>query len=251
MAGRLAGKSAFITAAGQGIGRGAALAFAREGAQVWASDVNAKTLAELEGKDAGGGRPIRTRLLDVLDEAAINKLAGEIGQIDILFNCAGFVHHGTILDCAPQDWDFSFNLNVKSMYFVTRAFLPGMLKKGGGSIINMSSIASSVKGLPNRFVYGATKAAVIGLTKAIAADYVKQGIRCNCIGPGTVDTPSLGQRINAFADPVQAKKDFIARQPMGRLGSVDDITGILVFLASDESKFATGNMYSIDGGMTI
>ena len=246
MAGRLAGKTAFITAAGQGIGRGAALAFAREGAQVWATDVNAKTLADLEGKDG-----IRTRVLDVLDEMAINKLAGEVGQVDILFNCAGFVHHGTILDCMPKDWEFSFNLNVKSMYLVTRALLPGMLKKGGGSIINMSSIASSVKGLPNRFVYGATKAAVIGLTKAIAADYVKQGIRCNCIGPGTVDTPSLGERINAFADPVQAKKDFIARQPMGRLGLVEDITGILVFLASDEAKFATGNMYSIDGGMTI
>jgi 2-dehydro-3-deoxy-L-fuconate 4-dehydrogenase len=246
MAGRLAGKTAFITAAGQGIGRGAALAFAREGAQVWATDVNAKTLAELEGKDG-----IRTRVLDVLDESAINKLAGEVGQIDVLFNCAGFVHHGNILDTAPKDWDFSFNLNVKSMYLVARAFLPGMLKKGGGSIINMSSIASSVKGLPNRFAYGASKAAVIGMTKSIAADYVKQGIRCNCIGPGTVDTPSLGDRINAFADPVQARKDFIARQPMGRLGSVEDITGIIVFLASDEAKFATGNMYSIDGGMTI
>jgi 2-keto-3-deoxy-L-fuconate dehydrogenase len=243
---RLAGKTAFITAAGQGIGRGAALAFAREGAKVWATDVNAKALSELEGKDG-----IRTRVLDVLDEAAIAKAAAEVGPVDVLFNCAGFVHHGTILECTPQDWDFSFNLNVKSMYLVTRAFLPGMLDKGKGSIINMSSIASSVKGLPNRFVYGATKAAVIGLTKAIAADYVKRGIRCNCIGPGTVDTPSLGERINAFADPAQAKKDFIARQPMGRLGTVEDITGILVFLASDESLFATGNMYSIDGGMTI
>ena len=246
MAGRLAGKTAFITAAGQGIGRGAALAFAREGAQVWATDLNAKTLGDLEGKDG-----IRTKVLDVTSETAISSVAAEVRQVDILFNCAGYVHHGTILDCTPKDWEFSFNLNVKSMYLVTRAFLPAMLKKGGGSIINMSSIASSVKGLPNRFVYGATKAAVIGLTKAIAADYVKQGIRCNCIGPGTVDTPSLGDRINAFADPVQAKKDFIARQPMGRLGSVEDITGILVFLASDESKFATGNMYSIDGGMTI
>ena len=246
MAGRLAGKTAFITAAGQGIGRGAALAFAREGAQVWATDINPKTLADLEGKEG-----IRTKVLDVLDEAAVNKVAAEVGQVDILFNCAGYVHHGTILDCTLKDWDFSFNLNVKSMYLVTRALLPGMLKKGGGSIINMSSIASSLKGLPNRFVYGATKAAVIGLTKAIAADYVKQGIRCNCIGPGTVDTPSLGDRINAFADPVQARKDFIARQPMGRLGSVEDITGILVFLASDEAKFATGNIYSIDGGMTI
>ena len=246
MAGRLAGKTAFITAAGQGIGRGAALAFAREGAQVWATDINPKLLAGIEGKDG-----IRTRGLDATDEQAIGKLAVEAGPVDILFNCAGFVAHGSILDCTPKDWDFSFNLNVKSMYLVTRAFLPGMLKKGGGSIINMSSIASSVRGLPNRFAYGATKAAVIGLTKSIAADYVKQGIRCNCIGPGTVDTPSLGERIAAFADPVQARKDFIARQPMGRLGTVEDITGILVFLASDESQFATGNMYSIDGGMTI
>jgi len=246
MAGRLAGKTAFITAAGQGIGRGAALAFAREGAQVWATDVNAKALADLEGRDG-----IRTRVLDVLDEGAIAKAAAEAGPVDILFNCAGFVAHGSILDCSNKDWEFSFNLNVRSMFWVTKAFLPGMLKKGGGSIINMSSIASSVKGLPNRFAYGATKAAVVGLTKSVAADYVKQGIRCNCIGPGTVDTPSLGERINAFADPVQAKKDFIARQPMGRLGTVEDITGILVFLASDESLFATGNMYSIDGGMTI
>ena len=246
MAGRLAGKTTFITAAAQGIGRGAALAFAREGAKVWATDVNAKSLAEIEGKDG-----IRTRVLDVTDETAIAKAAAEVGPIDVLFNCAGFVHHGTILECAPKDWDYSFNLNVKSMYLVTRAFLPGMLAKGRGSIINMSSIASSVKGLPNRFVYGATKAAVVGLTKAIAADYVKQGIRCNCIGPGTVDTPSLQGRIAAFADPEKARRDFIARQPMGRLGTVEDITGILVFLASDESLFATGNMYSIDGGMTI
>jgi 2-keto-3-deoxy-L-fuconate dehydrogenase len=246
LAGRLAGKIAFVTAAGQGIGRGAALAFAREGAQVWATDVNAKPLADLDGKTG-----IRTRALDVTDEAAIARIAAEGGAIDVLFNCAGFGHHGTILDCTPQDWDFSFAINVKSMYLVTRAFLPGMLRKGRGSIINMSSIASSVKGLPNRFVYGATKAAVIGLTKSIAADYVKQGVRCNAIGPGTVDTPSLRQRIAAFPDPVQAEKDFIARQPRGRLGSVEDITGILVFLASDESLFATGNLYSIDGGMTI
>jgi len=246
VAGRLEGKKAFITASGQGIGRAAALAFAREGAQVWATDVNAQLLAELEGREG-----IRSRLLDVTDETAIARVAAEVGPIDVLFNCAGFVHHGTILECTPKDWDFSFSLNVKSMYLVTRAFLPAMLKRGRGSIINMSSIASSVKGLPNRFVYGATKAAVVGLTKAIAADYVRQGIRCNCIGPGTVDTPSLRQRIAAFPDPVQAEKDFIARQPMGRLGGVDDITGILVFLASDESLFATGNLYSIDGGMTI
>jgi 2-keto-3-deoxy-L-fuconate dehydrogenase len=246
MAGRLSGKTAFITAAAQGIGRGAALAFAREGAKVWASDINAKALAGIEGQDG-----IRTRMLDATDEAAVARAAAEIGPVDVLFNCAGYVHHGTILECTPKDWDFSFTLNVKSMYLVTRAFLPGMLKQGRGSIINMSSIASSVKGLPNRFVYGATKAAVVGLTKSIAADYVRQGIRCNCIGPGTVDTPSLHDRINAFADPALAKKDFIARQPMGRLGTVEDITGILVFLASDESLFATGNMYSIDGGMTI
>lgn len=246
MAGRLAGKTALITAAGQGIGRATAEAYAREGATVWATDVNEKTLAELDGR-AG----IRTRRLDVMDEAVVNAAAREIGALDVLFNCAGYVHQGTILECTPKDWEFSFNLNVRSMYYTCRAFLPAMLANGGGSIINMSSIASSVKGLPNRVAYGASKAAVIGLTKAIAADYVKQGIRCNAIGPGTVDTPSLHERIAAFADPVQAKKDFIARQPMGRLGTVDDITGILVFLASDEAAFATGNMYSIDGGMTI
>jgi len=213
---------------------------------VWATDVNAKTLAGLEGRDG-----IRTRVLDVLDEAAIGKVAAEVGAVDVLFNCAGYVHHGTILDCTPKDWDFSFNLNVKSMYLVTRAFLPGMLNKGKGSIINMSSIASSVKGLPNRFVYGATKAAVIGLTKAIAADYVKQGIRCNAVCPGTVDTPSLQDRINALPDPVEARKQFIARQPMGRLGTTDDIIPLLIYLASDESSFATGVAFSVDGGMTI
>jgi 2-keto-3-deoxy-L-fuconate dehydrogenase len=246
MAGRLAGKVAFVTAAAQGMGRGAALAFAREGAQVWATDINPKTLAELDDRPG-----IRTRVLDATDEAGIARVAQEAGDIDALFNCAGIVHHGTILDCTPKDWDTSFNVNVKSMYLVTRALLPGMLKKEKGSIINMSSVASSVRGLPNRFVYGATKAAVIGLTKAIAADYVRRGIRCNAICPGTVDTPSLQGRINALPDPVQARKDFIARQPMGRLGTVDDITGLLVFLASDESLFVTGNAYSIDGGMTI
>jgi len=243
---RLVGKTAFVTAAGQGIGRAAALAFAREGARVWATDLNAKTIAELEGKDA-----IRTRVLDVTDEAAINRTAAEVGEVDVLFNCAGVVHHGSILDASVKDWDQAFAVNVKSMFLVSKAFIPGMLKKGRGSIINMASVASSVRGLPNRFVYGASKAAVIGLTKAIAADFVAKGIRCNAICPGTVDTPSLQGRINAFADPVQARKDFVARQPMGRLGTVDDITGILVFLASDESLFATGNAYSVDGGMTI
>jgi 2-keto-3-deoxy-L-fuconate dehydrogenase len=246
MAGRLAGKTAFITAAGQGMGRAAALAFAREGARVWATDLNAKTLAGIDGKEG-----IRTSVLDVTDEAAIGKTAAEVGDVDVLFNCAGIVHHGSILDASPRDWDTAFNVNVKSMYLVTRAFLPGMLKKQHGSIINMASVASCLKGLPNRFVYGASKAAVIGLTKAIAADYVRQGVRCNAICPGTVDTPSLQGRINEQPDPVQARKDFIARQPMGRLGTVDDVTGILVFLASDESLFATGNAYSIDGGMTI
>jgi len=228
------------------MGRAAALAFAREGAKVWATDMNAKTVAELEGKEG-----IRTRALDVTDESAINKLAAEVGAIDVLFNCAGIVHHGSILDATTKDWDQAFAVNTKSMFLVSKAFIPGMLKRGKGSIINMASVASSLKGLPNRFVYGASKAAVIGLTKAIAADFVAKGIRCNAICPGTVDTPSLQGRINAFADPVQARKDFVARQPMGRLGTVDDIMGILVFLASDESLFATGNAYSIDGGMTI
>jgi 2-keto-3-deoxy-L-fuconate dehydrogenase len=246
MAGRLAGKTAFITAAAQGMGHAAALAFAREGAKVWATDINAQALKSLDGKEG-----IRTRVLDVTDEAAVTAISKEVGDIDVLFNCAGIVHHGSILDAAPRDWDQAFTVNVKSMFLVTRAFLPGMLKKQKGSIINMASVASSIRGLPNRCVYGASKAAVIGLTKSIAADYVGKGIRCNAISPGTVDTPSLQGRINAFADPVQARKDFIARQPMGRLGTVDDITGILVFLASDESLFATGNAYSIDGGMTI
>jgi 2-keto-3-deoxy-L-fuconate dehydrogenase len=227
------------------MGRAAALAFAREGAHVLATDVNAKGLSLL--KECG----IRTRVLDVTDAAAIESAAREAGDVDVLFNCAGIVHSGTILDCTAQDWDLAFAVNVKSMYLVTRALLPGMLRKGGGSIINMSSVVSSVRGLPNRFVYGATKAAVIGLTKAIAADYVKQGIRCNAICPGTVDTPSLQARINALPDPAQARKDFVARQPMGRLGTVDDITGLMIFLASDESLFVTGLAHSIDGGMTI
>src|SRR3954469_8851257 len=246
MAGRLAGKTAFITAAAQGMGQAAALAFAHEGARVWATDVNAQQLKAMEGRDG-----IRTRELDVTDEPAIARIAPEGGDIDVLFNCAGIVHNGSILDASPRDWDQAFSVNVRSMFLVARAFLPGMLKKQKGSIIKMASVASSVRGLPNRCVYGASKAAVIGLTKSIAADYVGKGIRCNAISPGTVDTPSLQGRINAFADPVQARKDFIARQPMGRLGTVDDIMGILIFLASDESLFATGNAYSIDGGMTI
>src|SRR5499426_1394788 len=246
VADRLRGKHALVTAAGQGMGRAAAIAFAAEGARVSATDINPQLLESLAGI-AG----VATRALDVTDPAAIARVAAEVGDIDVLFNCAGYVHHGTIMECTERDWDTSFDINIKSMYRLTRAFLPGMLKRGKGSIINMSSIASSIRGLPNRLAYGTSKAAVIGFTKAVAADYVKQGIRCNAVCPGTIDTPSLAGRINALADPVQARQDFVARQPMGRLGTVDDIMGILVFLASDESLFATGNAYSIDGGLTI
>jgi 2-keto-3-deoxy-L-fuconate dehydrogenase len=228
------------------MGRAAAIAFAREGAKVWATDVNPAGLESLAGT-AG----VVTRPLDVTDSGAIQHLAAEVGAVDVLFNCAGWVHHGAILECGERDWDRSFDLNVKSMYRVTRAFLPGMLAKKRGSIINMASIASSVRGLPNRLAYGTTKAAVIGFTKALAADYVRQGIRANAVAPGTVDTPSLQDRINALPDPEQARRDFVARQPMGRIGTVDDITPLLVYLASDESQFATGVVFSVDGGMSI
>ncbi len=247
MAGRLGGKRAVITAAGQGMGRATALAFAGEGAEVFATDINEAAINEL----ARGQAPITARRLDVTDAQAIQSFADEAGNIDVLFNCAGFVHHGTVLECAEADWDFSMDLNVKSMYRMIRAFLPGMLVAGGGSIINMSSVASSVKGLANRFVYGASKAAVIGLTKSIAADFVGQGIRCNALCPGTVLTPSWEGRVAAAADPEQARRDFIARQPMGRLGTAEEIAGFCVYLASDESAFATGQAFSIDGGMTI
>ena len=246
MKGRLAGKTALITAAGQGIGRATALAMAAEGAEVFATDVNAKLVAALKGTPN-----VTPSVLDVLDDAAVAKTIAGLPPLDVLFNCAGFVHHGTILDCTPKDWDFSFNLNVRSMFVTTRAALPRMLEMGAGSIINMASIASSVKGLPNRFVYGASKAAVVGLTKAIAADFVTRGIRCNAIAPGTVDTPSLADRIGAFADPAEARKAFIARQPMGRLATAEEIAPLVVFLASDEAAFITGNVYSCDGGMTI
>lgn len=243
---RLAGKTALITAAGQGIGRATALAMAREGASVIATDVNPRLLESLAGV-AG----VSTRVLDVLDDAAIRKTIDESPPLTILFNCAGFVHNGSILDCSPGDWEFSFNLNVRAMYMTIKCALPRMLEHGGASIINMASVAGSIKGLPNRFAYGASKAAVIGLTKAVAADFVSKGIRCNAIAPGTVDTPSLDERIKAYADPVEARKAFIARQPMGRLAKPEEIAPVVVFLASDESAFATGNVYSVDGGMTI
>lgn len=251
MSGRLQGKTALITAAGQGIGYATAIAMAAEGAHVHATDVNPQLLGKYSEVDG-----VSARVLDVLDDAAIAKVAAELPPLDILFNCAGYVHHGTILDCEPKDWEFSFKLNVRAMYVMIRSTLPKMLAKyeqtgRASSIINMSSIASSVKGLPNRFAYGASKAAVIGLTKAIAADYVTKGIRCNAIGPGTVDTPSLGERISAFEDPAEARRMFIARQPMGRLAKAEEIAPLVVFLASDEAAFVTGNMYSCDGGMTI
>jgi 2-keto-3-deoxy-L-fuconate dehydrogenase len=243
---RLEGKTALITAAGQGIGRATALAMAREGATVLATDVNSKLLESLAGT-AG----VTTRVLDVLDDAAIKRAIDESPPLSVLFNCAGFVHNGTILECDAKDWEFSFNLNVRAMYVTIKCALPGMLQNGGGSIINMASVAGSIKGIPNRCAYGASKAAVIGLTKAVAADFVAKGIRCNAIAPGTVDTPSLEERIKAYADPIEARKAFIARQPMGRLAKPEEIAPVVVFLASDESAFATGNVYSVDGGMTI
>jgi 2-keto-3-deoxy-L-fuconate dehydrogenase len=251
MAGRLEGKTALITAAGQGIGRATALAMAREGANVIATDVNARALDDMTGI-AG----LTTRPLDVLDDGAVTTLIDTLPPLQILFNCAGYVHHGTILDCAPKDWDFSFGLNVRAMYVAIRAALPKMLAHHdatghGASIVNMASIAGSIKGLPNRFVYGASKAAVVGLTKSVAADFVQRGVRCNAIAPGTVDTPSLAQRIDAFPDPAEARRMFVARQPMGRLAKPEEIAPMVVFLASDESAFVTGNVYSCDGGMTI
>ena len=246
MSGRLAGKKALVTAAGQGIGKASALAMAAEGAQVYATDVNPKLVEAL-----GGIPNVTPSVLDVLDDAAIAKTIEALPPLDVLFNCAGFVHNGTILDCTPKDWDFSFALNVRSMYVTIRCVLPKMLAMEAGSIVNMASIAGSIKGLPNRFVYGTSKAAVIGLTKAVAADYVARGIRCNAIAPGTVDTPSLHERIAAYENPEEARKAFIARQPMGRLAKAEEIAPLVVFLASDEATFITGNVYSCDGGMTI
>ncbi|MCA1494152.1 SDR family oxidoreductase [Sinorhizobium alkalisoli] len=244
---RLQGKTILVTAAGQGIGRASALACLKEGANVIATDVNESLFSGLDGME--------TAALDVRDPEAIKILASRVGPLDGLFNCAGFVHHGTLLDVTDDDWAFSFDLNVTAMMRLARACLPGMLERaaetGSASILNMASMASSIKGFVNRTAYGASKAAVIGLTKAVAADFVKHGIRCNALCPGTVDTPSLRGRIASAADPIQAEKDFIARQPMGRLATVDDITPMVVFLLSDESRFVTGQAVLVDGGVTI
>lgn len=247
MSGRLAGKIALVTAAGQGIGRATAIAFADEGAVVWATDISEPSLETLSHDWPG----IRTHRLDVRESQAVAAFAGEVGTIDVLFNCAGYVHHGNILDCAEKDWDFSFDLNVKSMYRTCGAFLPAMLKAGKGSIINVSSAVSSIKGVPNRFAYGTTKAAVIGLTKAIAADFIRSGIRCNAICPGTVQSPSLDQRIAAQGDVEKVRAEFVARQPMGRLGRPEEIAALAVYLASDESRFTTGQTHIIDGGFAL
>ncbi len=246
MSDRLGGKLAFITAAAQGIGRATAQAFAREGARVVATDVNEEILSQISGIEG-----IETRRLDVLDDAAVEQIARNVGTPDILFNCAGYVHNGTILDCNDKDWAFSFDLNVRSAYIVSRTFLPAMIANGGGSIINVASVAGSIKGIANRFVYGTTKAAVIGMTKSLAIDFVKNGIRANAICPGTVDTPSLGERIKALGDEQKARADFVARQPMGRLAKAEEIAEMAVYLGSDESQFVTGQTMIVDGGITI
>jgi len=243
---RLKGKTALVTAAGQGIGHASVLAMAAEGAQVWATDVNEKLLERYAGV-----ANVRTARLDVLDKEAIGAFFKSLPALDVLFNCAGVVHNGTALDASDKDLEFAFNLNVRAQFWTIQAALPGMLAAGRGSIINMASVCSSMKGLPNRFVYGTTKAAVLGLTKSVAADFVARGIRCNAVCPGTVDTPSLGERINANEDPDAARKAFIARQPMGRLAQAEEIAPVVVFLASDESVFATGQAFTVDGGITI
>ena len=247
MSGRLEGKKIVVTAAGQGIGKATAIAFHNEGANVTATDINDKTLANLN-KDYP---KINVCQLNVTDNKAILDFVKTLNKIDVLFNAVGFVHHGTILDCQEKDWDFSFNVNIKSMYFMCKSILPLMIKQNGGSIINIASVASSMKGFPNRFVYGSSKAAIIGLTKSIAADFVKQNIRCNSILPGTVYSPSWQERVDQSPDPVQAKKDFIARQPMGRLGTAEEIAAVAVYLAGDDATFTTGTTISVDGGISI
>ena len=244
---RLKDKNILVTAAGQGIGKATAIAFHNEGANVIATDINDTTLEDLKKEYPN----IKIQKLDSTKNNEILKFVKTLDKIDVLFNAVGFVHHGSILECEEKDWDFSFDVNVKSMYFMCKALLPMMIKQNSGSIINVSSCASSLKGFPNRFVYGTTKGAVIGLTKSIAADYVKQNIRCNSIAPGTVFSPSWQDRVNQSPDPVQAKKDFIARQPMGRLGTAEEIAAVAVYLASDDSTFTTGTTISVDGGISI
>ena len=249
MAGRLAGKTAFVTAAAQGIGRATALAFAQEGARVFATDINAEKLTDLAGP------MIRIAALDARDPAAIAEAARDAGAVDILFNCAGFVHQGSVLEATEEEWDFAFDLNVKSMFRTIRAFLPGMIARGNGAIINMASAASSVKGAPRRFVYGTTKAAVIGLTKSVAIDVIGQGVRCNCICPATVQTPSLDERIAVNASAAgsmdAARAAFMARQPLGRFATAEEIAALAVYLAAPESAFVTGQAVIIDGGWTL
>jgi 2-keto-3-deoxy-L-fuconate dehydrogenase len=249
MSNRLRGKKAVVTAAAQGIGRAAALAFAAEGATVIATDINVEKLSELQHSFGGA---ITTARLDVTKKAEIDALAAAHGAVDVLFNGAGFVHHGTILDCSEADWSFSMDLNLRSMYFTIRAFLPAMIASGkGASIINMSSAVSSLKAAPNRFVYTASKAGIIGLTKAVAIDFIGKGIRCNAICPGTVETPSLEDRIAAQGNNVEARRAFVARQPLGRLGTAEEIAALAVYLASDESAFTTGTTHVVDGGFTL
>ena len=245
MAERLNGKRAVVTAAGQGIGRAIAQAFAREGASVHACDID---LAKLDGlrRDA-----VETAALDVTDAEAVRRYAAKVESVDTLVNCAGWVHHGTILDAGEEDWDRSFEINLRSMFRMIRAVLPGMLSRGGGTIVNIASVVSSIKAAPNRCIYAASKAGVIGLTKAVAIDFVGQNVRCNAICPGTVDTPSLSERIMAFSDPERARAQFIARQPMGRFGRAEEVAQLAVYLASDEAAFVTGAAYVIDGGMSM
>ena len=243
---RLQGKTALVTAAGQGMGRAAVLAFAREGASVIATDMNPALLEPFAANKA-----IRAARLDVLDDAEVAAFVEATGAVDILFNCAGWVHQGSLLDCTLADWDRSLDLNVRSMFVMTKAMLPKMVANGGGVILNMASVLGAHKAAPNRLAYAASKAAVAGFTRALAIDHVKQNIRVNCVCPGTVDTPSLGDRINAFADPAQARKDFIARQPMGRLATAEEIAETFVYLVSDESSFMTGQAIFVDGGMSL